>query len=185
MILSLTIALTGVLIGIAFFIMWRRTSLRNRELESKLSSQMKAIEERLAVADKYSRMLATVADKTFEAVIITDKEGIIEWVNEGFYKITGYSLAEVQGKKPGQVLQGKNTDPKTVDRIRQKLKEKVIFKDEILNYHKSGYEYWLSLSITPVLNAKGDVDKFIAIESDITKQKRELSDLEKKLRLLS
>jgi PAS domain S-box-containing protein len=152
------------------------------ELRRKINDSTGLINERLRLSDRYSKLLATVADKTFEAVIITDPEGKIEWVNNGFTAITGYGFEEVRGKKPGSFLQGPETDRNTVDRIRQKLKERMIFKEEIVNYGKDGRKYWLSLSITPVLDGKGNVEKFIAIESDITQSKTEKEMLEKQLR---
>jgi PAS domain S-box-containing protein len=154
-------------------------------LENKITDTVKLIDDRLALADKYSKALASVADKTFEAVIITDKNGLIEYVNNGFTKITGYSFLEVVGKKPGEILQGAETDADTIINIREKLKEKTIFKSEILNYHKTGRKYWLSLSITPILDSKGEVEKFIAIESDITAQKKAFEELENKLKVAS
>lgn len=153
-----------------------------KELRSKLENTMGLIDDRIRLSDKYSKLLASVAEKTFEAVIITDGEGKIEWVNEGFTTITEYSLGEVIGKKPGSFLQGNETDLYTVDRIRQKLKEKKIFKEEIINYSKSGRKYWLSLSITPILGKNGEIEKFIAIESDITESKNAKEGLEKQLR---
>jgi methyl-accepting chemotaxis protein len=151
-------------------------------LENKITDTVKLIDDRLALADKYSKALASVADKTF---IITDKNGLIEYVNNGFTKITGYSFLEVVGKKPGEILQGAETDADTIINIREKLKEKTIFKSEILNYHKTGRKYWLSLSITPILDSKGEVEKFIAIESDITAQKKAFEELENKLKVAS
>lgn len=153
-----------------------------KQLGEELNNTMGLIETRLALADKYAKTLAEVASKTFEAVIITDKYGAIEWVNAGFTTITGYTLAEVKGKKPGSVLQGPATDLQTVSRIREHLKEKKIFKEEILNYHKDGRSYWLSLSVTPVLDANNEVEKFIAIESDITEQKKQRMQLEQSLK---
>ncbi|CAN5655887.1 hypothetical protein BH11BAC1_BH11BAC1_29190 [soil metagenome] len=156
--------------------------LKVADLESQLGNTMSLIDERLKLSDKYSKLLASVAEKTFEAVIITDKEGTIEWVNSGFTTITGYSFDEVKGKKPGSFLQGNETDRNTVDRIRTKLKENKIFKEEIINYSKDGRKYWLSISITPILDKNGNVEKFIAIESDITESKSQKDQLEKQLR---
>ena len=166
------IILLFVIVSLLAFLLFK-VSQKNKLLEGQLGNTMKLIDERLALADKYSKVLATVADKTFEAVIITDRDGKIEWINNGFTNITGYSLLEVKGKKPGEILQGPETDRTTVSKIREKLKEKKIFKEEILNYHKDGHKYWLSLSITPVLDANNNVEKFIAIESDITEQKEQ------------
>jgi len=116
--------------------------------------------------------LSIVASKTDNGVIITDKRGYIEWINDGFTRITGYTLEEVAGKKPGEILQGPLTDQETVTKIRESLKKKHGFSAEILNYHKNGDIYWLSMNITPVLDEKGDLTHFIAVENDITERKR-------------
>jgi methyl-accepting chemotaxis protein len=67
-------------------------------------------------------VLAQVALRTSNAVIITNEVGHIEWVNDAFFTITGYTLDEVKGRKPGHFLQGPDTDPQTVARIAQKLR---------------------------------------------------------------
>ena len=179
--LQLTSILLFLFSIILAFLLFKKIQ-NNKLLKAKLENTMGLIEERLALSNNYSKTLASVADKTFEAVIITDKNGYIEWVNTGFTNITGYSFLEVKGKKPGEILQGPETDISTINRIREKLKENKIFKEEILNYHKQGHKYWLSLSITPVLDANNNIEKFIAIESDITLQKKEREILEQKLK---
>ncbi len=122
-------------------------------------------------ADAELRKLSLVASKTDNGVIITDALARIEWVNEGFTRTTGYTLGEVAGMKPGRLLQGPETDKQTVTRIREKLKLKESFTEELLNYHKDGHSYWLQLNVTPILSEQGDVQKYIAIESDISSRK--------------
>jgi PAS domain S-box-containing protein len=82
------------------------------------------------------RKLALVAQNTDNAVIITDAEGCIEWVNDGFTRISGYTAAEVVGHKPGKVLQGHATDPAAVGRMREATRTRQGFDAEVLNYHK-------------------------------------------------
>lgn len=117
------------------------------------------------------KRLAMVADNTDNSVIITNAQGLAEYVNASFTKMTGYEAEELIGKKPGDILQGPDTDPETVQRISEKLKEKVSFYEEILNYTKEGKPYWLGLSISPVFNDQGEVTNFLAIQSDISKRK--------------
>jgi methyl-accepting chemotaxis protein len=131
------------------------------------------------------RMLSLVADKTENSVVITDNEGRIEYANNGFTRMTGYTLDEVQGRKPGSFLQGEETDPDTIDRIRQHLRDLDVFYDEILNYNKAGEPYWVSLSISPVLDERGRPDKFISIQADITETKREALESEVRLKAIS
>lgn len=130
-------------------------------------------------AEEEVKRLSLVASKTDNAVIITDGAGLIEWVNDGFVKLTEYTLEEVKGKKPGDFLQGKDTNPDDVRAISIGLKRKESFSQEIYNYSKSGRGYWLSLNITPILDDEGNVVRFIAIESDITERKQAEEELKK------
>ncbi|MEO0895931.1 MAG: PAS domain S-box protein [Bacteroidota bacterium] len=124
-------------------------------------------------------LLSLVASKTDNGVVITNAKGKVEWVNEGFTKISGYSLEEMIGKKPGIVLQGPKTDKKVIQRISKKLKEQVTFSEEILNYSKEGQPYWVSLHMTPIFDEKGKLLRFIALENDITAQKEHQNALKK------
>jgi two-component system, NtrC family, sensor kinase len=123
--------------------------------------------------------LALVAQKTQNGVIITDAKGHVEWVNEAFTRISGYVLSEVQGKKPGAVLQGAKTDPLTITQLRAALAAGEMFNKEIYNYTKEGKGYWVSLSIAPIHKENGELEGFIAVQSDITARKRAEKALKK------
>ena len=142
-------------------------------MEDQFANQEKMIaqEGELKKALEASEILSLVASKTDNAVIVTNKDGQIQYVNDGFIKITGYTFQEVEGKKPGDFLQGPDTDPAHVRAIREGLDSKKPFTQEILNYSKNGKPYWLSISMTPILDDQGEVEKFIAIESDISERK--------------
>ena len=122
--------------------------------------------------------LSLIASKTDNVAIVTNAQGEIEWVNDSFHKLTGYTLAEVLGKKPGDILQGAKTSQETVNLIREALAKYEPFSGEILNYRKDGSAYWLSLNINPVFDEDSKLIHFIAIESEITTRK----EIEIKLR---
>lgn len=115
--------------------------------------------------------LSQVARFTSHAVIMADAEGRTTWVNEGFERITGFSAAEVIGRKPGELLQVPESDPATVATIRDALQRGEGCRVELLNGHKDGHRYWLDLEIQPLFGADGRVEGFMAIESDITARK--------------
>lgn len=115
-------------------------------------------------------ILALVAQHTTNSVIITDGAGLIEWVNAGFTRITGYELYEVRGRKPGSFLQGSGTDHETVARIRMGLAAGLSFSEEILNYRKDGSPFWVTLQISPVFDQAGVVTRFIGIGSDVSER---------------
>jgi methyl-accepting chemotaxis protein len=117
--------------------------------------------------------LSLVANRTSNSVIIADAEGRIEYINPGFTALTGYTLEEVRGQKPGPILQGEHTDPATVARIREKLARREPFYEEILNYHRDGHSYWISLAVNPIFGADGQLERFVSIQADITETKRQ------------
>ena len=110
--------------------------------------------------------LSMVASKTDNYVIITDKYDRIEWVNEGFTQITGYSISEVLDQRPDILLRGALTDAKTETSIETKKLKGGSFTEEILNYSKSGNPIWLSMNVNPVLNDQGDIERHITIGND-------------------
>lgn len=116
--------------------------------------------------------LSLVAESTTNGVIIADENGLTEWVNHAFLSTTGYTLEEMKGKKPGEVLQGKDTDPKTIQLISENLKKEISFQCEILNYNKNGIPYWIKMNFQPIKNKHGKLIQYFAIEEDITEQKR-------------
>ncbi len=156
-----------------------KAPVRNSEgLPISLNGTIQDITERKA-AEQLVNRLSLVASKTENAVIISNGAGLIEWVNESFTTVTEYTLEEVIGKKPGTFLQGELTDKAQVKLFRENLLTKKSFYQELYNYSKSGKGYWLGISITPILDAKGDVVQFIAIESDITERRAAEEIIEK------
>ncbi|WP_394171151.1 PAS domain S-box protein [Saccharospirillum alexandrii] len=131
------------------------------------------------------KLLSLVANETDNSVIITDAHGLIDYVNPGFERLTGYSLQDVAGKKPGALLQGPETDKAAIARIRQALDKQVPFYDEILNYSRSGEPYWISLSINPIFDDSGAIDKYISIQANITSVKQMALDFNRKLAAIS
>ncbi|MBX2810211.1 MAG: PAS domain S-box protein [Myxococcales bacterium] len=118
-----------------------------------------------------NEILSLVANKTDNSVVITGADGRIEYVNAGFTRLTGYSLDEAKGHKPGHLLQGPKTDRKTVARIKESLRTRKPFYEEILNYSKTKKPYWISLAVNPVLNQDGELVRFVSIQADVTATK--------------
>ena len=124
--------------------------------------------------------LSLVANHTTNSVVVTDAEGLVQYVNHGFLELTGYTLEEIQGKKPGHVLQGDQTDAKAVARIRKAIQKQKPIVEDILNYRKDKTPYWVNLVINPVRNADNEVVQFVAIQADITQSKLQSMDFKYK-----
>ena len=124
------------------------------------------------------KTLSLIAEETSNAVIITDKTGKVEWVNKAFEHITGFALHEIKGKKRGDFLQGKDTDPKTINYLSNQIKNAQSFECEILNYTKQQTPYWIKINGTPLFDKQGNVTQFFALEEDITESKKAKQELE-------
>ena len=128
------------------------------------------ITEQVQQREKFN-LLSLVADGTDNSVIITDARGLIEYVNPGFTRLTGFESSEALGRKPGSLLQGKYTDQDTVASIRNSLHAQQPFYQEILNYTKAGDPYWISLSINPIRDQTGQIVRFVSVQANINTTK--------------
>jgi PAS domain S-box-containing protein len=121
---------------------------------------------KLAVESDLTEILAAVTRDTHDAVIITDLDEKIVWVNDGFSYFTGYTREEVIGKKPN-MFQGPNTNSETREKLRNAIRERKPINVDIINYSKKGNPYWLKLNIKPY-RKDGEIIGFIATETDMT-----------------
>lgn len=122
--------------------------------------------------------LAMAATKSFNSVIIANSEGRIEWVNEGFTKLTGYTYEEVQNTHGELLRRGGLTGLSREMVDYQKLlhdNKPVVYESK--NFSKSGQEYWVITTLTPVIGHDGKIEKIIAIDSDISERKKVEEDL--------
>lgn len=115
----------------------------------------------LAAAD------ATPQEKEPDALVVTDAAGRVIWVNAAFEKLCGRPLVDMAGRKPGQVLQGPQTDPATVAKIRAALAARQPCRAELVNYHADGSSYRVDAQIVPVLDDEGRPLWFVARERRI------------------
>lgn len=113
--------------------------------------------------------LEELLEQPYEALVVTDIQQVICWVNDGFEKMTGYTPSFAIGRKP-IFLQGKNTSMQTKSEIRQQLAEKKACQADIINYRKNGEEYMCHVEIVPVFNYLNQHTHFLALERE-----RELS----------
>ena len=114
--------------------------------------------------------LSWLATKTHNGVIITDADGNIEWVNDGYCNITGYSIENSIGEKPFYL--SKDFNYAGFDkRIIQQISAGKKFTGETVSYKKNGSIYWLHLDISPVFNENEELMNYVIIETDITHKK--------------
>ncbi len=146
-------------------------------------TKQKEEEERL-------KLLESVVTHTSDAVLITEAEPLdlsgprIVYVNDAFTKMTGYLPEEVIGKTP-RILQGPKSDHATLSKLRKAQENWETFEMDLINYKKSGEEFWVNFSVVPVPDGKGWFTHWVAIERDITEQKEHeahLTDLNNQIK---
>lgn len=99
-----------------------------------------------------------------EVLVAADAQGRIEWVCPGFSAMCGYSLDELRGRRPSQVLQGPDTDQAAVARIRAALRSGRECRETLVNYHKMGTPYRVDVSIAGLWDDAGQPLAFVARE---------------------
>ena len=117
------------------------------------------------------RTLSRAVEQSSVAVMITDAEGRIEYVNPCFTEVTGYADAEVRGARPSLLKSGL-TPGSAYQRLWETISQGEDWQGELCNRRKDGSLFWSVVSISPVKDDAGRVTNFIGIEADISESKR-------------
>jgi len=136
---------------------------------------IKDISDRVELQENL-RKLSIVADKATNGVVILDKDGYIEWVNNGFTQMNGYSFEEARGREIKDLLKSTIT-PDVRQKMMERLERGFPFSEEIQCRKKSGEEYWILVEVSPVLAKDGKLERRISIHTDITKRKAAETEL--------
>ena len=176
---------------ILFLLLFLFYDFRNKiKANRKLSEQNKQIREQnieiknqtihLARANSELKKLSTVASKTDNSIIIASAKGNIEWVNEGFTRLLGYTLDEYIAAK-GKTLIETSSNKDIVDIVENVLidKKSQVYESEVIS--KEGIKYSMQTTLTPVLNENNEVVQLITIDTDISKLKNIEEELQKLL----
>jgi PAS domain S-box-containing protein len=122
-------------------------------------------------AEDALRKLSSAIEQTADPVIITDKDGTIEYVNAAFTHITGYAATEAVGQTPR--LLRSNTHPLA---FYQTFWETILagqaWRGVFVNRKKNGELYFAETTVTPLLSSQGELTHFVSVEKDITESKR-------------
>lgn len=127
-------------------------------------------------SEEQLKMLSISINQSSSAVIITDVNGNIDYVNDTFTKLTGYSKEEVIGENP-RFLKSGYTAKETYKELWEKILAGENWEGEFLNKRKDGTLYWEYARISPVKNENGVITNFIGIKDDITQLKKLLDEI--------
>mgnify|MGYP006277498359 FL=1 len=122
------------------------------------------------------KLLSRAIEQADDAVIITDDDGVIEYVNDAFVEMFGYERAAVTGRTPRLLKSGEHDEAFYRD-LWDTITDGEVFQSEITNRRASGEQLDVELTIAPVQD-DGEVTHYVAIERDITDRKRDSQRLE-------
>lgn len=126
--------------------------------------------------DEQTRLQTTALSAAANAIVITDSDANIEWVNPAFTQLTGYSLEEVVGKNPRILNSGVHSWEFFSDLWRT-IRSGEPWHGELVNRRKNGDLYIEEMTVTPVLNEEQEITHFVAIKQDVTQRKRDADRL--------
>jgi PAS domain S-box-containing protein len=157
----------GVLVSLlGALLIWYQVNGRNRALD--LADRMTTD---LTRAEAESRRLALVASRTSNVVVLTDPSWRIEWVNESFTRLFGFTLEEARGRLPSELLYGAGTQAGTLEAIKQACADGKPFRGEMINYGKDGRAHWLEIETQPLLDDAGRLRGYMGLMLDISARK--------------
>jgi len=137
------------------------------ELDASVLSVRDVSGERQAA--EHNRRMSSALEQTADAVMLTDRMGVIEYINEGFRLTTGYDDSAVLGKTPALLKSGHH-DAVFYDRLWSHLRKGLVYRDVMLNRRKNGDLYYEEKTISPLRNEYGEITHFLSTGKDISEQ---------------
>ncbi|MBK6496351.1 MAG: PAS domain-containing protein [Gemmatimonadetes bacterium] len=123
-------------------------------------------------AELTARLEMVALDAAADAVVITDRNGVIHWCNPAFTTLTGYSREEALGSSPRLLSRSGAQDQAFYEEMWSTLLRGEVWRGELINRRKDQSRYVEQQTITPVSDPQGVVTHFIAIKRDVTAQRR-------------
>ena len=123
-------------------------------------------------AEESLHLQSSALNAAASAIMITSPEGIIEWVNQAFTKLTGFSSTESIGRRPGDLVKSGKQDQAFYKNLWDTVLAGEVWRSELTNQRKDGSLYIEEETINPLLNSDGKISHFIAIKQDITARKQ-------------
>jgi len=145
------------------------------ERPSRVLVSLSDITERKRAEEERQR-LATAIEQAAESIVITDRKGLIQYVNPAFEKISGYSRAEAEGRTPRFLKSGKH-GPEFYHQMWSKLTAGEVWQGRLVNRHKDGTRFEEEATISPVRDASGEVTHYVAVKHDLSQVTRLESQL--------
>jgi PAS domain S-box-containing protein len=123
--------------------------------------------EQNSLLDAFLETLTRQLPALAHAMVTTDAEGRVTEINPAFTEMCGYAIADLRGKKPGDVLQGPETEQDVVEEFRAAIRERRPFECTITNYASDKTTYRVHIEMFPIFDGAGRLTQFKAIENKL------------------
>ncbi len=147
---------------------WSLTPIKEAGLVTGLILLLVNVTDRLKV-EAERRKLSSAVEQTADAVIVTNREGVIEYINSAFESVTGYSRAEAVGQTPSLVKSGKH-DKEFYAELWRTILAGQVYRNIFINRRKDGLLYHEEKTITPIKDDQGRITHFVSTGKDITER---------------
>lgn len=169
---------------------------KKKELQGKLSKITKSysliefkfdrtIKDKKAVSSVLSKTiqeiekLSMVVKETDNAIAVFDSNANLEWVNDGFVKLFGYTMSEYIEANGSSKIWEMSSNQNIRDTLKNAISQKQTLEYETINYTKQGKKFWVHTTLTPIFDNNNQLKRIIIIDSDITKTKEAEHELER------
>ncbi len=165
--------------GMVIVFLRRTHGRRSEDARTILVEQarLEASSQNLDRASQEATRLALVARHANDAVILYSRDGVVEWINDGFTRMMGYAPDEVVGRRIEEAVPAPDADMQAVGSLIEARRKFTPCRVEFLSRHKSGRPVWIETSLTPVPGADGTPDRIIAVEREVTEAKAREAEL--------
>ena len=151
---------------------WNRVTLIPIQSESGTVTHYLGYQQDITAEKRYEKDLSLFREQAEEAeraILITDSEGTIEYVNPAFEHLTGYTAAEARGRNP-RILKSSQQDEQFYRELWKTITAEEVWEAELTNRTKHGELFEVKQKIIPITDSDGDITHFVAIEQDITEK---------------
>ena len=142
------------------------------------------IQQKVDKANKSIKKFKKAVEVAGHAIYITDRNGVIEYVNPSFVKTTGYDQSSIIGKKTS-VIKSKKMGQQYYKKLWETILKGDVWCEEVINKRKNGELYTALQTISPIINDTGSIESFVAVQMDITRQKEVEKLLQQQTKALS
>jgi PAS domain S-box-containing protein len=166
---------------------FRAARLRSEQQTQQLSDDLKHLNRMYEIqrqTEQRLRLVSAAVESAADAIVITDSQGAIEWANEAFRRLTGYSVSEAIGKNT-RILKSGKMPPELYQELWQTILEGRVWHGQMINRRKDGTLYPEEMTIAPVRNKAGQIVNFVAVKLDMTARQESEGRLQRQLEQLT